>query len=596
MSYHQLERELSSRGWMMQRIILLIACMVLALVLSGCGSSSGSSSENSEKISEYVVFDEMNESMQEMYIDDLGFSRELLSSITEEDLNICYDEESLDDEAKQWCEVAYYTEGLGDDYVDSNTLESWMGMLPDDMKLNEIIMPGSHDAGMYECNDPYPIIPFKKFIVGEPAVRAQRNLTLTQSLNIFGQLTFGTRYFDIRTELRFGEPYTYHRTDVAGADVGCTGDSLSNILSQVFLFLKLHKAETVILKFSHFRTVEAMNYTIAMTDSFLTEARDMIYTSTTQRNLADVPLKELRGKAVFLYYDPDHNTTVNSLLGRHAYMEAAQVDYNKNVVNAYYIPWPGQNALSVFDEYADTETLETMITDQSIKQIKVDGMNQPYLSLLSWTLTPPSNWFKASHRVNEAAAGKYSIKKLAWSQEKRPPTYNTPKGANWWLPLQLVSSFNSGRNMPNIVYYDYIEPLTNALIINYNFTTQPQKPISDRYIVYINNAPSTYLYSVTQSHVALGAVFPMTYGVLTYQDLIQDGKSVFRIDNIFWSTEPASWWSSVPKTPGIYPVFDNAEKLKLSDLKLQEYAYWVGSGNHFVYTMVKMPKVFTTLE
>lgn len=596
MFYHRLECELSSKeGWMMQRVIFIIVCMVLALVLSGCGSSSGSSSEET---SDYVVFDEMNESMQEMYTEDLGFSREFLYSITEEDLNICNDEESLDDEAKQWCEAAYYTDGLGDDYVNDYTLESWMGMLPDDMKLNEIIMPGSHDSGIYECNYPSDIIPFitlpTKAGIAD-AERAQRNLALTQNLNIFQQLAYGTRYFDIRTELRFGKPYTYHRTEVAGADLGCTGDLLFNILAQVFEFLKHHKTETVILKFSHFRTVGAMNHTIAMTDWFLEKFRDMIYTSDSQRNLAEVPLKELRGKAVFLYYDPDHNTTVNSLFGRHAYMEAAQFDKDKNVVNAFYHPYPFQNALLVFDEYADTETLDYMIGDQLTKQIKVFGMNQPYLSLLSWTLTPPGGIWSVI-RTDQAIKNEYSIKKLAWSLENRDSTYNIPEGANWWLPLPLSASFADGRNMPNIVYYDYVEPFLNTLIINYNFATQPQKPISDRYTVNINGAPSTYLYSVTQSQVALGAVFPMIYGVLNYKDLIQDGKSVFRIDYIFWSTAPASWWSSVPKTPGIYPVFDNAEKLKLSDLKLQEYSYWLGSGNSFRFTMEKMPKVFPTLE
>ena len=58
----------------------------------------------------------------------------------------------------------------GKDYSD------WMSYIKDDINVNEIVMPGSHDAGSY-----------KMVWLGE-----------TQNFNIEQQLEMGVRYFDLR--------------------------------------------------------------------------------------------------------------------------------------------------------------------------------------------------------------------------------------------------------------------------------------------------------------------------------------------------------------------------------------------------------------
>ena len=65
------------------------------------------------------------------------------------------------------------------------TLKNWMSDLDDNTKLNDIIMPGSHDAGMYK-------------VTARKGLCTKNHQAITQVGDIEMQLEDGTRFFDFR--------------------------------------------------------------------------------------------------------------------------------------------------------------------------------------------------------------------------------------------------------------------------------------------------------------------------------------------------------------------------------------------------------------
>lgn len=109
-------------------------------------------------------------------------------------------------------------------YKDPNTDigEKWMSSISDDEKLNEVIIPGSHDTGTY-----------KMMWFAE-----------TQYLDISKQLEAGCRYFDIRVK-NTGSDYVIYHGPIEGV-------KYDPIIESIASFIKEHTTETLILDFQHF--------------------------------------------------------------------------------------------------------------------------------------------------------------------------------------------------------------------------------------------------------------------------------------------------------------------------------------------------------
>jgi hypothetical protein len=63
---------------------------------------------------------------------------------------------------------------------------NWMAAFPDNTRLEQLVMPGSHDACIYELRDTCAEVDWV------------RQSSITQFLTIGEQLEAGTRFFDIR--------------------------------------------------------------------------------------------------------------------------------------------------------------------------------------------------------------------------------------------------------------------------------------------------------------------------------------------------------------------------------------------------------------
>jgi len=127
---------------------------------------------------------------------------------------------------------------------------NWMSdnlQLLGEHELKDVVIPGSHDTGMYVVENCTSIA-----TIGANACNTQ-----TQRGSILEQLRSGIRYFDLRPVLYDTVFYTGHFQEVESHfNLGCngaelSGASLSSILSQVADFMH-SSGDLVILKFSHY--------------------------------------------------------------------------------------------------------------------------------------------------------------------------------------------------------------------------------------------------------------------------------------------------------------------------------------------------------
>lgn len=306
----------------------------------------------------------------------------------------------------------------------NSTTADWMKKLADSVTLNQIMMPGSHDAGMSELNHCNPKS------LGDKYAKTQKG-------PVGEQLIDGSRYFDIRVDYDHDTLVTYHRTSF----FGCNGQPLKTVLDQVRTFLADYPTETAILRISHIRdssfpTKHDPKITRQKIIELLNDYSKVIYKNSSSGtiNLARVKLEDVRGKMilVFAYGNEDGVKCIDPAAGRFRYKKA-----EKNLAE------PGAN-ITVYDEYSDTANYTTMETDQIEKWEQHGGMGRDYLFLLSWTLTP-------TPPIDA------SVSTLA-------------KEANSELPDVLYDQIVlKNFSKPNIVYLDFIDAAITQSIIQYNF-------------------------------------------------------------------------------------------------------------------------------
>lgn len=297
---------------------------------------------------------------------------------------------------------------------------NWMSKLDDTVKLGQLMMPASHDAGMSQVRHCMPLL------FSETASK-------TQSLSIGEQLDAGSRYFDIRVDYDHGELVTYHRS---GA-LGCNGQSLKSVFAEAQTFLQENCDEVAIFKMSHIREYGDDHKPAEIKDkinSFINGYANVIYTSTTSDvNLVNITLGETRGKLILAF---DYLEHIQPSTGRFLYRDYAPDNQ------------PGPANLMVYDKYSENSSFSKMKTDQ-VKKWKEfgQGEDKDYCFLLSWTLTldPPS----ITHPIG-------SVEDLA-------------ARANYHIVPELSKHIVSGTlSRPNFVYMDFVTPRIMHSIISYN--------------------------------------------------------------------------------------------------------------------------------
>ena len=165
--------------------------------------------------------------------------------------------------------------------------EDWMAAFTDrqDLTLADITIPVSHDAGLSEaagCYTPY-------------SSSMGKNQTICQYVDVAGQLSAGSRGFDIRIGVHSGVVRTFHGEGVGGGALGGWGQTANSIFQQINTFLANHPGEIVITRISHTEESAGAHRSV----------RANIHNDRLlrcgPRNIATMPLDQLRGKCIAIF-------------------------------------------------------------------------------------------------------------------------------------------------------------------------------------------------------------------------------------------------------------------------------------------------------
>lgn len=257
-----------------------------------------------------------------------------------------------------------------------DTANFMSAMLPgiQNLPLKKMVLPATHDAGMYTSG---------LSIVAK-----------TQDLSLYGQLSSGARYFDLRPDKNLN---IYHGP--------ITGPSLQEVLNDVKRFYQEGHKELSILKFSHF---DGFNQDVY--NNFKTMIKNTIgqwlYTDKPQgTRLADITMGSyLSGGGKILVVVDDSWAVSYPESGFWVYR-----DWQSSTAS--------QGDLTVFDIYSNTTSYENMKNDQLRKLNAFNGKccsqqkNGSWecqtfsdvpcdLFLLSWTLTPVTGVWNYAKEAN----------------------------------------------------------------------------------------------------------------------------------------------------------------------------------------------------
>lgn len=270
--------------------------------------------------------------------------------------------------------------------------------------LSTLLLPASHDSSMY-----------RRGII--------ESWAKTQDLSIYGQLSYGIRWYDLRVRWT-GSKFVMFHGPVDGPD-------LADILADMKKFAQEGHKEVAILKFSHLKDID--NDTYAKMTTQITEAIGpwLVKSKPSGVRLAQMTLSQyVNNGTAFLAVVDDDYPIAKPAAGFWIYRDA---EWSGDDHEEGYDPLVGD--LRVFDVYSNTMSLDKMISDQTDKFAAYNGTcaKNPSvpcdLYLMSWTLTPPTD------------------------------VWDTSKSANRCLGEKLIGipDPNSYGKIINMLYVDYVE-------------------------------------------------------------------------------------------------------------------------------------------
>ncbi len=311
---------------------------------------------------------------------------------------------------------------------------SWIEdvFFPDKMHytLKDIVIPGSHDAGMSVLTA----------TGGQQKGTINECNTLTQILNIKTQLNEGIRMFDLRIGDFNKELYTKHSSSdcMAEAVGGGYGEKFDDVLTGMKDFLQTNKKEFVLLTFSHFCEKEA-----------------------SMKRVAGYMIDKLGKDLVYVINKPLHQTTLADVAGK-VIITFEGYSQDDKLVDVCTIE-PSSNAFINFKRaYAATNVLNKMLqAEQNFFKGMAGGVNNNDMIRLDWQLTQAAdeaalicNDFQ-DERVSPIINGAILLTNMI---RKNKSIRDLALYGNKSLPLKLKEWVTDGtinaKSKPNILYVD----------------------------------------------------------------------------------------------------------------------------------------------
>ncbi len=182
---------------------------------------------------------------------------------------------------------------------------NWMENISDDTLVNEIVIPGSHDAGSYDMIW----------------------LGATQAFTIDEQLEMGVRYFDLRVNKLSEDEYVIFHSIINGVDFLPILESIKN-------FVLDHPTETLLLDFQHFEG-NSQNDVYNFITEYLYNNDLLVVNDTDLSDLAfinNLQLKDARGKCIIFWGDRSID------LSNYVFLRNNDECTNTNMcLNSYYV-------------------------------------------------------------------------------------------------------------------------------------------------------------------------------------------------------------------------------------------------------------------
>jgi hypothetical protein len=296
--------------------------------------------------------------------------------------------------------------------------------------LKDIVIPGSHDAGMSVLTA----------TGGQQKGTINECNTLTQTQNIKTQLDQGLRMFDIRIGEFNKELYTKHSSSdcMSEAVGGGYGEKFDDVLSGMKQFLQTNNKEFVLLTLSHFCEKEASAQRVA--DEMISKlGKDMVY--VINKPLHETTLADVAGKVILTfegYSRPDK------------LVDLCTIDPNSTAF------------INFRRAYAATNVLAKLLqSEQSFFTGMAGGVKNNDMIRLDWQLTQSAdgaalvcNDFQ-DERVSPIINGAILLTNII---RKNKSIRDLALYGNKSLPLKLKEWVANGtinkKNKPNILYVD----------------------------------------------------------------------------------------------------------------------------------------------
>ncbi len=175
----------------------------------------------------------------------------------------------------------------------SDKTKRWLALYPT-RRLGELVMPGSHDAGVYRN----AIV--KKSVA---KVLAKKSKIACQDHDFLEQAKAGVRFFDARVYLKGSAPTLGHfAADSQHGILGGYGGSFVALLESSFAYVETYWSEFLILRITHTQCTAEVGAVIRdfVDDPKHTWRKKCLYANTTA-NIAQRSVGELAGKVILAF-------------------------------------------------------------------------------------------------------------------------------------------------------------------------------------------------------------------------------------------------------------------------------------------------------
>ena len=202
-------------------------------------------------------------------------------------------------------------------FKEESLYKDWMKNINDETYLNEIVMPGSHDAGSYDM-----------IWLGE-----------TQHYSIEEQLNVGIRYLDLRVNFKDNEYVIFHSI--------INGVKFIPILNSIKNFIINNPTEVLLLDFQHFNGNSETGVFNLITE-YLYNNNLLVVNNTELSDLEfinSLKLKDVRGKCIVFWGDRSNDLS-NYLFLRNN--DSCSLD--NMCLNSYYESTYHENSKVLFDQ------------------------------------------------------------------------------------------------------------------------------------------------------------------------------------------------------------------------------------------------------